>query len=259
MKLDGRVALVTGGGSGIGRGICLELAAAGADVAVNYRTNATGAQEVTMMARSLGRRASAVQADVSDVVQIDLLIRTVVEQFGMLDILINNAGIDLHRPFMEVNERVWDQVIGTNLKGTFFCSQRAAREMVKRSWGRIINISSVHGLRTRPTYAHYAASKSGIHGLTRALAVELAPLGITVNTVCPGFVEVDRTSSDPGYDRTIVGRHIPLGRVGTPADVAKQVAFLASDAADFVTGQIIAVDGGSTALLPPERREHYPM
>jgi NAD(P)-dependent dehydrogenase (short-subunit alcohol dehydrogenase family) len=258
MRLQGKVAIVTGGSGGIGHGICLALGAARADVAVNYCTNAAAAEQVAASLREMGRRALAVYADVSDTAQALRLVQTTADALGPPGILINNAGIDLHAPFLDIDEATWGKVIDTNLKGAFFCSQEAARHMRRAGWGRIINISSVHGLRTRPQFAHYAASKGGIDALTRALALELAEWGITVNGISPGYVDVERQRSLPDYDLAVTARHIPVQRVGLPADVAHLAVYLASEDAGFVTGQVLCIDGGATVQLCPESLAHYP-
>ncbi|HEY66478.1 MAG TPA: 3-oxoacyl-ACP reductase FabG [Caldilineae bacterium] len=255
--LDGKVAIVTGAGRGIGRGIALGLARAGADVVVNYRHSATGAEEVVAQAVAEGRRAIAVQADVSNAVDRARLIDAAIHELGGLDILVNNSGITIPRPFLEVDEELWDRTHSINLKGMFFLAQAAACYMVEHGIrGRIINLSSVQGGFAVPQHAHYAATKGGIDSMTRVMALELAPYGITVNAVAPGVVEVERYWDSPGYSPERFGPTIPIGRVGKPEDVAGLVVYLCSDAADWMTGQVIYLDGGTTAQLawnpPPD-------
>jgi glucose 1-dehydrogenase/3-oxoacyl-[acyl-carrier protein] reductase len=244
-SLEGKVALVTGAGRGIGRVIALRLAAQAAAVALNYSKSEQGAQAAAEEIRSGGGQASVHQADLSSPEQAARLVRTVAERAGRLDILVNNAAIDPRMPLFEVTGEFWDSVIDTNLKGAFFCAQAAALEMEKTGRGRIINISSVHGQATMNHMAVYAASKGGMNALTRQLALDLAPLGITVNAVAPGCVQVEKSTYDPASR----GKEIPAGRVGHPSDVAEVVAFLASDATAWLTGQVITVDGGTTARL----------
>jgi glucose 1-dehydrogenase/3-oxoacyl-[acyl-carrier protein] reductase len=243
--LKGKVALVTGAGRGIGRVIALRLAAAGAAVALNYAHSEEGARSAAAEIRAAGGEAWVAQADVARVEQARALIAETAARGGGLDILVNNAGIDPRRPFFEVNEEFWDSVIDTNLKGAFFCAQAAAAEMRKKTRGRIINISSVHGQLTMAHYAAYAASKGGMDALTGQLALDLAPLGITVNAIAPGCVRVEKSTYDPESR----GREIPVARVGSPEDVAAVAVFLASDRTDFLTGQVITVDGGTTTRL----------
>ncbi|NOZ29250.1 MAG: 3-oxoacyl-ACP reductase FabG [Chloroflexi bacterium] len=255
--LEGKVAIITGAGRGIGHGVALGLAEAGADIVANYRRTATGAEEVVARARALGRRAIAVQADVSRPEDRARLIRAAVQQLGGLDILINNSGITIPRPFLEVDEELWDRTHATNLKGMFFLAQAAARFMVDHGVrGRIVNLSSVQGRYAVPHHAHYAATKGGIDSMTRVMALEMAPYGITVNAVAPGVVEVERYWESPGYSPERFGPTIPIGRVGTPRDVAGLIVYLCSDAAAWMTGQVIYLDGGTTAQLawnpPPD-------
>jgi len=244
-SLAGRVALVSGAGRGIGCGIALELARHGAAVVLNYLQSKEGAFRAAEQIHASGGEAVIEQADVSrggDI--LDLIDRTI-RRFKRLDILVNNAGVDPRRPFLEVTEEFWDAVISTNLKSAFFCAQAAAREMIKTGEGRIINISSVHGQATMPNLAVYAASKGGMNALTRQLALDLALHRITVNAVAPGCVQVEKSTFDPAAR----AQQIPLGRVGAPRDVGELVCFLASDAAAWLTGQVITLDGGTTTRL----------
>lgn len=247
MDLTNQVALVTGAGIGIGKGIALHLAGLGADVAVNYRSSEKQALEVVDQIRAMGRRAIAVKADVSDVKQIHQMTGAVAEELGGIDILVNNSAIDPMENFFDVTEEMWDAVIDTNLKGAFFCSQACARLMAVKGKGKIINISSVHGSLTMPRYAVYASSKGGMNAMTRQLALDLAPSGIQVNAIAPGATEVEKfTQLNPDHDIHAIGKQIPLGRIGYPLDVAQVVGFFASSGSDFVTGQVLTVDGGSS-------------
>ncbi|MBB6670783.1 SDR family NAD(P)-dependent oxidoreductase [Cohnella nanjingensis] len=244
--LNGKVAIVTGSGRGIGKRIAYRLAECGANVVVNYANSEQGASDIVREIAKLGRQAVAVKADVSSVGQIEDMVAKTVELFGRVDILVNNAAIDPMIDFFDVTESFWDRVLDTNLKGAFFCSQACAREMLKLGRGKIINISSVHGSLTMPRYAAYASTKGGMNAMTRQLALDLAKYNITVNAVAPGATEVEKFTEDPNHDKDAVGRQIPLGRIGYPEDVAPVVSFFASADADFVTGQILTVDGGSS-------------
>jgi len=257
MLLQGKVALVTGAGRGIGRDIALHLGELGAAVALNYAHSEKGAHTAAEAIRALGARAIVVPADVRSPVAVSGMVAKVVEQLGRLDILVNNSAVDPRIAILDVTEEFWDTVMDTNLKGTFFCAQAAVREMVRQGGGRIISISSVHGQATMNKFAVYAATKGGINALTRQLALDLAPYGITVNAVAPGCVQVEKSTYDPASR----SREIPRGRVGRPRDISTVVAFLASDAAEWLTGQVITVDGGTTtrlfldlASLPSEKR-----
>jgi glucose 1-dehydrogenase/3-oxoacyl-[acyl-carrier protein] reductase len=245
VDLTGRVALVTGAGRGIGRAVALYLAELGAAVALNDLAPASGAEATAEDIRLGGGQSLPCPADVRRIDQIDAMMKAVVERFGRLDILVNNAGIDPRCSFFDTSGEFWDDVLDTNLKGVFFCAQSAAREMRKTGGGRIINVSSVHGQATMPNLAAYAASKGGIDALTRQLSLDLAPFRITVNAVAPGCVQVEKNTFDPA----VRGREIPAGRVGTPQDIASTIGFLASDAAQWLTGQVITIDGGTTARL----------
>ncbi|MDG0793890.1 3-oxoacyl-ACP reductase FabG [Cohnella ginsengisoli] len=246
MKLQGKVALVTGAGRGIGRGIALEMAKEGADVVIHYRSSERQAVEAAEKIRSMGRRALLLRADLSEVRQIDGMMEAIREQWGGVDILVNNSAIDPTFDFFEVTEERWDQVLDTNLKGGFFCAQACARDMVKKGGGKIIFISSVHGNTTMPKYSAYAASKGGINAMTRQLALDLARYNIQVNAIAPGATDVEKFHEDPGHDPVAIGEQIPLGRIGYPDDVAKVAAFFASSDSNFVTGQVLTVDGGSS-------------
>ena len=240
--LSGRVALVTGGGRGIGREIALELARAGADVAVNYHDDPGQARATAADIEALGVRAMAVAADVGDAAAVHRMVADVTAAFGSLDILVNNAGVQTWTPFLDVTESEWDLVIRTNLKGCFLCTQAAARAMSRG--GVVVNIGSGCNKVPFPGLVAYTASKGGIEMLTRVAAVELAPRKIRVNCVAPGAVEIERTRLEVRDYAGTWGAVTPLGRVGQPEDVARTVRFLASDDSAFITGQTIWVDGG---------------
>jgi 3-oxoacyl-[acyl-carrier protein] reductase len=248
-SLTGKVAIVTGagrGGRGIGRGIALALAEAGADVAITARTNIGDAEAVAEAVRALGRNAIAVACDVTDTASVETLFERTVAELGRIDILVNNAGITRDTLLLRMTDEAWDAVIDSNLKGTFVCTRAAAKRMLKQKSGRIINISSVMGQTGNPGQANYSASKGGVEALTRTVARELGSRGITVNAVAPGFIDTQMTDAIAEQAREAIVAKIPLNRLGTSEDVGAVVAFLASDAAAYITGQTITVDGGMT-------------
>lgn len=244
MSLTGKAALVTGGSRGIGRAIVIELAKAGADVAINYSGNESMAQEAAREVEALGRQSAVIQANVADSDSVAKMVKHVVDKFGRLDILINNAGIAKDNLLMRMKDEDWDAVLNVNLKGVFNCTKAVTRQMMKQRSGRIINISSVVGVLGNPGQANYAAAKAGIIGLTKSNARELAARGITVNAVAPGYIQTDMTAELPEEVRQEMSKQIPLGRMGLAEDVAKVVRFLASDDAGYMTGQTLHVDGG---------------
>ncbi|MBM7647164.1 3-oxoacyl-[acyl-carrier protein] reductase [Bacillus ectoiniformans] len=244
MNLQGKSALVTGASRGIGREIALELARQGADVAVNYSGSEAKAAEVVDEIKALGRNAFAVQCNVSDSEAVQEMVKMTVETFGKLDILVNNAGITKDNLLMRMKESEWDDVININLKGVFLCTKAVTRQMMKQRSGRIINISSIVGVSGNAGQANYVAAKSGVIGLTKTTAKELATRGITVNAVAPGFISTDMTDALPEEAKEAMHKQIPLARFGEPQDIAKVAAFLASDDSKYMTGQTLHVDGG---------------
>jgi glucose 1-dehydrogenase len=252
-RLEGKVAIITGGDQGIGRAIALRLAAEGADIAFCYRSNRSGAEEVVASITRVGtaagteRKVLALQADVSDTAQVENFITSVVERFGTASILVNNAGLERRADFWEVTEKDYDLVLNVNLKGVFFTTQAVVRHwLAAKQHGKIINISSVHEELPFPHFASYCASKGALKMLARDLAIELAPYGITINNIAPGAIETPINKAllnDPVKLKPLL-ENIPLKRLGTPDDVAGVAAFLASADADYITGTTVFVDGG---------------
>jgi 3-oxoacyl-[acyl-carrier protein] reductase len=244
IDLGGKAALVTGGSRGIGRAIALRLAGQGADIAFTYRGNAAAAAATVADIEGLGRRALAVQADAADGTAAEAVVKAVLEAFGKVDILVNNAGITRDDLIMRMSADAWNDVIDTNLSGAFWMTKAITRPMLKARGGRIINITSVSGQAGQTGQANYSAAKAGLIGLTKATARELASRGITVNAVAPGFVLTELTQDLPEALQAQITERTPLGRFGTPEEIASAVAFLASDDAAYITGQVLAVDGG---------------
>ena len=244
MNFTGKTAVVTGGSRGLGRAVCLELAAGGANVVLCYAGNENAANETAAACEALGAKVLAVRCDVADSAQVKALMDEALKVFGRSDILVNNAGITRDGLLMMMKETDFDDVINTNLKGAFLCMKAVARTMMKQRYGRIVNLSSVVGLRGNAGQVNYAASKAGVIGMTKSLAKELASRGVTVNAVAPGFMETDMTAAMPEAAKTATLAAIPMGRMGAAEDVAKAVAFLASEEAGYITGQVVAVDGG---------------
>ena len=244
MSLQGKNALVTGGSRGIGRAICLELARRGANVVFSYAGNTAAAEKTLEELKALGVEARAVQGNVADPAAAKTLIDTAVKELGGIHILVNNAGITRDGLAMAMKEEDFDAVIETNLKGAFLCMKAAIRPMMKARYGRIVNMSSVVALRGNPGQVNYCASKAGLIGMTKSLAKEMGARGITVNAVAPGYISTDMTAALPDAARQAMLSTIPVGRAGNPEDVAAAVAFLASEEAGYITGQVLSVDGG---------------
>jgi NAD(P)-dependent dehydrogenase (short-subunit alcohol dehydrogenase family) len=244
LSLESKTALVTGASKGVGRGIAIELARQGCDVAVNYNSDAAGAEATAGDIRAAGRRGLVVQGNVGISRDVDRIFHEVGTQFGRLDILVNNAGVQTWKPLLDLAEAEWDRVIDTNLKGCFLCTQRAARMMRDQGGGSIINIGSGCNKIPFPNLVDYTASKGGIEMFTKAAALELGRYKIRVNCVAPGAIEIERTKLEAGDYAGTWAKLTPLGRVGEPLDVARAVVFFAGESAGFITGQTIWVDGG---------------
>lgn len=244
LALSGRVALVTGGSRGIGRAIVELLARRGAAVAFSYREREEAARELVAGLEAAGCRVWAGRCDVADEAQVQHLVADAVAALGPIDILVNNAGVTRDGYLMMMDREKWDAVLRPNLDGPFFCTRAVVRSMLVRRWGRIINLTSPSAVAGLPGQANYAASKGGLIGLTRTLSRELAPKGVLVNAVMPGLVDTDMTAALPEATRDAHVRNVPVGRLGTAAEVAEAVAFLSSDAAAYITGQVLGVDGG---------------
>lgn len=244
MKLKGEVALVTGASRGIGKAIALELSRQGAKVAVNFMGNKEKAEEVVEAIIAAGGEAVAVKADVASTQDVTEMVKLVEEKLGQITVLVNNAGITRDNLLIRLKEEDWDSVLDTNLKGVFNCTKSVIRGMMKQKKGKIINITSVVGLSGNAGQSNYAAAKSGVIGFTKSMALELASRGVQVNGVAPGFIDTDMTDKLSGEIKEQILSRIPLQKLGKPEDVAGVVSFLASSQADYITGQIICVDGG---------------
>jgi 3-oxoacyl-[acyl-carrier protein] reductase len=244
IDLTNKVALVTGASRGIGRAVALKLAEHGARIVINYNRSGAEAEKVADQIRSQGGQCLTVQGDVTVAADVERVFQAAQQEFDRIDILVNNAGINRDTLILRMSEKDWDEVLSTDLRGAFLCTKAALRFMMRRRWGRIINISSLAGLLGNAGQANYSAAKAGLIGLTKAVAREMGSRGITVNALAPGFIETDMTKDLPQSLKEEAIRRIVLGRPGKPEDVAGAVVFLASDEASYITGQVLAVDGG---------------
>ena len=244
MHLGNKVAIVTGASRGIGRAVALQLASNGAKVVVNYAGNEQAAKEVVELITTKGGHAIAVQADVANADSVDQMVKQAMDAFGRVDILVNNAGITRDTLLMRMKEDDWDAVLDTNLKGIFLCTKAVSRIMMKQKAGKIINMTSVVGIMGNAGQANYAAAKAGVIGFTKSMAKELASRNITVNAIAPGFISTDMTAVLSDQVKSDLVNSIPLGKLGTPEEIAYAVVFLSSDYANYITGQTLNVDGG---------------
>lgn len=244
MGLENKTAIVTGGSRGIGRAICTTLAKEGANIVTCYANGAAAAEETIAMCKEYGVQAVAVQADVADAAQVEALFAKAQEVTGSVEILVNNAGITRDGLILRMSDENFNQVLDTNLKGAFYCMRAASKLMMRKRYGRIVTISSVVGVSGNAGQVNYAASKAGVIGMTKSLAKELGSRNITANAVAPGFITTDMTDALPDTVKQQMEKEIPLARLGTPEDVANAVAFLVSEQASYITGQVLHVDGG---------------
>jgi len=244
MNLSDRVAIVTGSGRGIGRAIALKLAEVGATVVVNDIGDATSVEGVAEEIKAMNKQSLAILADVSSPPDVARLVEETITTYGKVDILVNNAGITRDHLLMRMSDEDWDEVLTVNLKSAFLCTRAVLRHMLRERWGRIINIASIVGIAGNAGQANYAAAKAGIIGFTRTIAKEVASRGITANTIAPGFIDTEMTQRLEEKRRQELKKQIPLGYFGSPRDVAEAVAFLASEEARYITGQVLNVDGG---------------
>ncbi|MBA3609875.1 MAG: 3-oxoacyl-[acyl-carrier-protein] reductase [Rubrobacter sp.] len=240
----GRVAVVTGGGRGIGRAVAVRLSKEGANVAISYRSNDAAAAETAEMVREAGAKCETFKGDVASPEDVEVLVKVTQEAFGRIDILVNNAGTTRDNLMLRMKEEEFDEVVRTNLKGTYLCTRAVLRGMVRARWGRIVNVSSVVGISGNAGQANYAASKAGIIGFTKSVAREVAQRGITVNAVAPGYVETELTGGLSEEIKERIKAQVPAGRFGSPEDISEAVAFLVGEGAGYITGQTLTVDGG---------------
>jgi 3-oxoacyl-[acyl-carrier protein] reductase len=247
-ELDGRVSLVTGASRGIGKAIALKLSSLGSKVVVNYRDREAEAISVVEAITRQGREeAMAIKADVADTEAVKAMVQQVTDRWGKIDILVNNAGINRDTLLLRMSEEDWDDVIDTNLRGAYLCTRFALRSMMRQGWGRVISISSIAGVMGNPGQSNYAASKGGLIAFSKSVAREMGSRGITVNAVAPGFIVTEMTDRLPPERKESILTMIPLQHFGQPEDVAELVAFLASEKAGYITGQVICIDGGAFA------------
>jgi 3-oxoacyl-[acyl-carrier protein] reductase len=244
MDLTGKVAIITGSGRGIGKAIAMKLAEVGATIVINDVGDAGPAEQTVAEIKSLGRQSMAVMADVSSTADVVKLVDATISAYGKVDILVNNAGITRDQLAMRMTDEDWDKVLAIDLKSVFLCTRAVLRPMLKQRSGKIISISSIVGIIGNASQANYAAAKAGIIGFTKTIAKEMGSRGITANAVAPGFIDTPMTQALPEERRQLMMNGIPLGYLGTPRDVAEAVAFLASEEARYITGQVITVDGG---------------
>jgi 3-oxoacyl-[acyl-carrier protein] reductase len=244
LSIEGKVALITGGSRGIGRAIALRLGRDGTKVAINYKTNEGAAQSVVDAVTEIGGEAMPVAADVSQGAAVDAMVKQVVDSWGGIDILVNNAGVIHDSLLMRMTEEVWDEVVNTNLKGAFNCTKAVLRFMVRKRWGRIINVVSVVGLEGNPGQSNYAASKAGVIAFSRSIAKEVASRNVTVNSIAPGYIATEIVADLAPEFKDLILSRIPQNRFGTVEDVANMVGYLASEEASYITGEVIRIDGG---------------